>query len=193
MKAVFNILVVALVMTAPQLGGCTRASSSSDGRGNIAPAQAQVPVDEGLVPVALPELGEVIFKNGSKSSGKVVEITPDKVSLQRNSTTSVPLSEVDRIVFSENALVYKTDGRQVIRGDGGGSAPIQQTWSDIPFTAFRLQDPKQGQAQIELGKSGVSKLDLKDIIDIGNGKTYVVDEIQFDLQKNTMTIKATPD
>lgn len=192
MKTFLNILVVALVATAPQLGGCTRASSGNDvGKGNLPAAQAQAKVDEALVPVALPKLAVVSLENGDKISGEVTEIDTkqQKLSLQGEKTTSFPLSQVDKIEFSKNALVYKTDGRQVVRGEGVAAAGIQEIWQPLQLDDFHLQ---QGKGEVKLKPPVVSELKLQGILSVSKNRSFVVDEIQFDWQNKTMAIKATP-
>ncbi|MBD2179934.1 hypothetical protein H6S82_18725 [Planktothrix sp. FACHB-1355] len=192
MKAFLNILVVALVATAPQLGGCSRASSGNDvGRGNLPAAQAQAKVDEALVPVALPNLAVVSLKNGDKIDGKVAEIDTksQKLLIQGEKTTPYSLSQVEKIEFSKNAVVYKTDGRQVVRGDGVAAAGVQQIWKPLQLDDFHLQ---QGKGEVKLKPPVVDKDELKGILAVSKNRSFVVDEIQFDWQNRTMAIKATP-
>ncbi|MCL1464020.1 hypothetical protein [Argonema galeatum] len=195
MKAFLNILVVALVATAPQLGGCTRAPSGNDvGRGNLPAAQAQAKVDEALVPVALPKLAVVSLKNGDKIEGEVTEIDTKQQklslqSLQGEKTISFPLNQVEKIEYSKNALVYKTDGRQVIRGEGVAAAGVQENWKSLQLDDFHSQ---QGKGEVKLKPPVVSELKLQGILSVSKNRSFVVDEIQFDWQNRTMTIMATP-
>lgn len=193
MKDFFKILVVALVATAPQLAGDTHVATSQNvPTGNF--LTAQVKADEASVPVALPDLADVFFKGGESWSGRVTAIDSQtqKLSIQRNGITSIPLSQVEKVVFRESGLVYKASGQPVIRGDGTVPAAKQATWSGVPLTAFRVQDPMRGQAEVRLGPPVVSRLRLQGIVSVAKDRTYVVDEMQFDLQKRTMTIMATP-
>ncbi|MFB2922348.1 hypothetical protein [Aerosakkonema funiforme] len=192
MKTFLKILAVALVATAPQLTGDTHAATSQNlPTGNL--LTAQVNADEAPVPVALPNLADVLLNGGESSSGRVTAIDSQKLSLQRDSnSTSIPLSQVKKVVFRESGLVYKASGQPVIRGDGTTPAAKQAVWSGVPLNAFRVQDPLIGQAEVRLGPPVVTRLRLQGIVSVAKDRTYVVDEIQFDLQKRTMTIMATP-
>lgn len=174
MKTFLNILVVVLVAATPQLGGCSRKE-----------------VDEALIPVALPNLAVVSLKNGDKIDGKVTEIDTklQKLLLQGEKTTPYSLSQVEKIEFSKNAVVYKTDGRQVVRGDGVAAAGIQQIWKPLQLDDFHLQ---QGKGEVKLKPPVVDKDDLKGILAVSKNRSFVVDEIQFDWQNKTIAIKATP-
>jgi hypothetical protein len=58
--------------------------------------------------------------------------------------------------------------------------------------AFRLIDAVKGQAVVKLGPPVVSRGQLRGILGVAKDRQFVVDEMQFDLQKKTMTISATP-
>jgi len=64
------------------------------------------------------------------------------------------------------------------------------------MNAFRLLDPHQGQAEVKLESVlSLDKLDSIRSVMVGDGKNkpqFVVDEMQFNVQKKTMTIAATP-
>ena len=109
---------------------------------------------------------------------------------------SIPLGQIDKIVFSKNAVVYYSNGRQYLRGDGTPAKGRPETWRGIPMNAFRLLDPNKGQADVKLGSVlSLDKLDSLNSVIVGDGKNkrqFVVDEMQFDVQKKTMTIAATP-
>jgi hypothetical protein len=64
------------------------------------------------------------------------------------------------------------------------------------MNAFRLLDPNKGQAEVKLESVlSLDKLDSIRSVMVGDGKNkrqFVVDEMQFNVQKKTMTIAATP-
>jgi hypothetical protein len=108
----------------------------------------------------------------------------------------IPLGQIDKIVFSKTAVAYRSNGGPVVRGDRPPAKGRPQTWRGIPMNAFSLLDPNKGQAEVKL-ESVLSpdKLDSLRSVLVGDGKNkrqFVVDEMQFDVQKKTMTIAVTP-
>lgn len=109
---------------------------------------------------------------------------------------SLPLGQIEKIVFPNNAEVYYSNGGPIVRGNGIPAKGRPETWRGIPMNAFRLLDPNKGQADVKLGSVlSVDKLDSLNSVIVGDGKNkrqFVVDEMQFNVQKKTMTIAATP-
>lgn len=174
------------------------AASQEVHKQNLRSVQAQANAS-GPIPVALPTDAKISMKKGTPQSGRVVEIDEktQKISLQRGrDKVSIPLSQIDKIVFSKSAVVYYSNGRQHLRGDGTPAKGRPETWRGIPMNAFRLLDPNKGQADVKLESVlSLDKLDSIRSVMIGDGKNkrqFVVDEMQFDVQKKTMTIAATP-
>ncbi|MEG4938714.1 hypothetical protein [Microcoleus sp. F4-D5] len=62
----------------------------------------------------------------------------------------------------------------------------------IPISAFRLIDIVKGQAEVKLRPPIVSRGQLRGVVGVAKDRQFVVDEMQFDVQKKTMTIAATP-
>ena len=150
-------------------------------------------------PVALPTQAEIVMKGGGKRDGRVVQIDEKVQQLWiqlGQEKRSIPLGQIDKIVFSKSAVVYYSNGGPVVRGDGTPAKGRPETWRGIPMNAFRLLDPNKGQADVKLESVlSLDKLDSIRSVMIGDGKNkrqFVVDEMQFDVQKNTMTIAATP-
>lgn len=196
MKTFFKVLVVALLVTGAEVARDTHAATSRGVEtGNFLSAQAQVKADEQPVPVALPELADVFLKGGESSSGRVMAIDAQGQTLliQRNGkSASIPLSKIERVVFKEGVKVYRSDGREIIRGERERPVGKPETWSGIGLSTFRMQNTTQGQAVVRLGPPVVSKAKLRGILSVASGRQYVVDEMQFNLQQKTMTIRATP-
>jgi len=174
------------------------AASQEVQKQNLRSVQAQANAS-GPIPLALPMQAEIVMKGPGKRDGRVVQIDEkeQKVWIQLGQEKfSIPLGQIDRIVFSIRAEVYLENRGPVVRGDRTPPKGSPQTWRGIPMNAFRLLDPNKGQADVKL-ESVLSrdKLDSIRSVVVGDGKNkrqFVVDEIQFDVQKKTMTMAATP-
>lgn len=197
-RKMLSFLVVALFTVTAGMVAQVNAASQEVQKQNLPSVQAQANASQ-PIPVALPTDAEIVMKGGQKNGGRVVQIDEkgQKLVIQRGrNTQSLPLSQVEKIVFPKGALVYSAKRGPIVRGE---RPPANRTeiWRGIPMNAFRLLNPPdKGQAELNLG-SVVSADDLDYIrqIILGNGKNtrqYVVDEMQFDVKKKTMTIKATP-
>ena len=197
-RKTLSFLVVALFTVTAGMAAQVNAASQEVQKQNLPSVQAQAKASQ-PIPVALPTDAEIVMKGGQKNGGRVVQIDEksQKLLIQRGrDTKSIPLSQVEKIVFANNAVVYSAIGGPIYRGD---RRPVNrtETWRGIPMNAFRLLNPPdKGQAELNLG-SVISAENLEEIrqIMVGNGKNtrqYVIDEMQFDVQKKTMTIKATP-
>ncbi len=57
---------------------------------------------------------------------------------------------------------------------------------------FELKDAAQGEAVVKLEPPVVNREQLQDILKVPKDRQFVVDEMQFNVQKKTMTILATP-
>jgi len=197
-RKTLSFLVVALFTVTAGMAAQVNAASQEVQKPNLPSVQAQAKASQ-PIPVALPIKAEIVMKGGGRRDGKVVQIDEkgQKLVIQGGrDTKSIPLSQVEKIVFPNNAVVYRANGGRFIRGERP-PANLTETWRGIPMNAFRLLNPpEKGQAELNLG-SVVSADDLDYIrqIMLGNGKNtrqYVVDEMQFDVKKKTMTITATP-
>ncbi|MEG4885117.1 hypothetical protein QUB75_30690 [Microcoleus sp. K1-B6] len=174
------------------------AASQEVQKQNLPSVQAQANPSQ-PIPVALPTDAKISMKKGTPQSGRVVEIDEktQKISLQRGrDKVSIPLGQIDKIVFSQSAVVYRRNRWPVYRGYGTSAKGRRETWRGIPMKAFRLLDPNQGQAEVKLESVlSLDKLDSIRSVMVGDGKNkpqFVVDEMQFDVQKKTITIAATP-
>jgi hypothetical protein len=143
----------------------------------------------------LPTDAEILLKGGQSSSGRVTGIDGQgqKLLIERGrSAGSIPLSKIEKVVFRDGALVYRSDGRQIIRGERERPVGRQATWSGIGLSAFRMQNASQGQAVVSLKPPIVSVAQLRGIRQVASDRQYVVDEMRFNSQQRTMTILATP-
>ena len=197
-RRTLSFLVVALFTVTAGMAAQVNAASQEVQKQNLRSVQAQANASQ-PIPVALPTQAEIVMKGGGKRDGRVVQIDEKVQQLWiqlGQEKRSIPLSQVEKIVFPNNAVVYRASGGPIVRGERP-PANLTEIWRGIPMNAFRLLNPPdKGQAELNLG-SVISADDLDYIrqIMLGNGKNtrqYVVDEMQFDVKKKTMTIKATP-
>jgi hypothetical protein len=194
MKSFFKVIVVALATT-PWLAQDARIAISRDIKtANFLTAQKQIQSEQPLVPVALPIVADVYLKGGESMSGRVTAIDSQtqQLSLERSrKSDSVPLSRIERLVFRSDAPAYRENGRR-LRGEGERPAGTQAAWSSF-LNTFRVRNTATGQAEVRLGQP-ITPKHLRGILAVANSpdRQYVVDEIRFDLQKRTMTIRATP-
>jgi hypothetical protein len=196
MKAFFQGWVVAILVMAAAIAGNIQAVIAQDVKtGNFLLAQTPVNADELELAVALPELAEVILRGGESSSGRVIGIDAQGqgLSIQRNDkNTTIPLSQIAKVVFKNAASAYRSNGRQIIRGGGDRPTGKSVTWSSIPMNNFTIKNPTQGQAVLKLKPPAFSTAELRGIQSVARNRQYVVDEIQFNPQQRTITILAKP-
>ncbi|MEH1994376.1 hypothetical protein [Nostoc sp.] len=196
MKAFFQGWVVAILVMAAAIAGNIEAVIGQNIKtGNLLLAQTPVNADELELAVALPELAEVMLKGGESSSGRVIGIDAqgEALSIQRSGkTATIPLSQIQRVVFKNGASVYRSNRQQIIRGERDRPTGKTVTWSGIPLNTFTVKNPTQGQAVVKLKPPVVSTAQLWGIKSVATDRQYVVDEIQFDSQQRTITILATP-
>ncbi|XHR82862.1 MAG: hypothetical protein ACFKPT_00225 [Gloeotrichia echinulata GP01] len=196
MKALFKLIVVGLLTTAAGLVGNNLSAIGKEIKtGNF--LLAQTPVKTETVAVALPDLADIFLKGGESSSGRVIgiDVKGQKLSIQRQGSSTtyiIRLSKIEKVVFRNVAKAYRTDGRQIIRGDRQRLTVKPDNWNGIPLDTFNIINPQQGQAQVKLGPPVVTPAKLSGILSVAKDRQYVVEQIQFNLQKKTMTIQATP-
>jgi len=197
-RKTLSFLVVALFTVTAGMAAQVNAASQDVQKQNLRSLQAQANAS-GPIPVALPTDAKISMKKGTPQSGRVVEIDEktQKISLQRGrDKVSIPLGQVDKIVFPKTAVYIDPRKGPVVRGDATPAKGRPETWRGIPLNAFRLLDPNKGQADVKLESVlSLDKLDSLRSVMVGDGKNkrqFVVDEMQFDVQKKTMTIAATP-
>jgi hypothetical protein len=197
-RKTLSFLVVALFTVTAGMAAQVNAASQEVQKQNLRSVQAQANASW-PIPLALPTQAEIVMKGGGIRDGQVVQIDEkqQKVLIQGGQQKlSIPLGQIDKIVFPKTAKFYISNGAPVVRGDRTPAKGRPQTWRGIPINAFRLLDPNKGQADVKL-ESVLSrdKLDSIRSVVVGDGKNkrqFVVDDMQFDVQKKTMTIAATP-
>lgn len=196
MKVFFQRSVVAILVMAAALAGNIQAVISKDvTTENFFLAQTPVNADELELPVALPELAEVILKAGGSNSGRVIgiDVQTEALSIQRSGkTATIPLSKIQKVVFKNGALAYRSNGRQIIRGERDRPTGQLVTWNGIPLNTFTVKNPTQGQAVVKLKPPVVSTAQLLGIQSVARNRQYVVNEIQFNSQQRTINILANP-
>jgi len=197
-RQTLSFLVVALFTVIAGMVAQVNAASQEVQKQNLRSVQAQAKASW-PIPLALPTPAEIVMKGGGKRDGLVKKIyeKEQKLLIQAGQEERyIPLGQIDKILFPESAKVHLANRSPVVRGDRPPAKGRPQTWRGIPINAFRLLDANIGQAHVEL-ESVLSpdKLDSIRSVVVGDGKTqreFVVDEMQFDVQKKTMTIAATP-
>jgi len=197
-RKTLSFLVVALFTVTAGMAAQVNAATQEVQKQNLPSLQAQANAS-GSIPVRLPTQAEIVMKGGGKRDGRVVQIDEktQKVLIQGGQEKrSIPLGQIDKIVFPKSAAAYRQNGERFIRGDRTPAKGRRETWRGIPMNAFRLLDPNQGQAEVKLESVlSLDKLDSIRSVVVGDGKNkpqFVVDEMQFNVQKKTMTIAATP-
>jgi len=188
MKKVFlKLLAIALVAAFARTAYQARAVTSS-----IEIAQAPSAIANPMIPLALPATVNLVLKNNSLMTGQLTAFDSKGQTLQisrSGESRIVQIAQIQQLKFKRDALVYDGTGMLVIRGDDPAMAK-QSTWQNIPLQAFKLKDPKLGQAQVTL--AGVLKpIQLRGIRAVAAKSLYVVDEIQFQ-PVSKMTIRVTP-
>ena len=193
-RRTLSFLVVALFTVTAGMAAQVNAASQEVQKQNLRSVQAQANASQ-PIPVALPTQAEIVMKGGGKRDGRVVQIDEKVQQLWiqlGHEKRSIPLGQIDKIVFANNAVVYKADGTPRIRGELPPATSTQAKWHGIPISAFRLIDAVKGQAEVKLGPPVVNRGQLRGILGVSKDRQFFVDEMQFDVQKKTMTIVATP-
>jgi hypothetical protein len=193
-RRTLSFLVVALFTVTAGMAAQVNATSQEVQKRNLPAVQAQANASQ-PVPVALPTQAEIVMKGGEKRDGRVVEIDEkgQKLWIQGSrEKRSFPLGQIEKVVFPNNAVVYLDRTGAKIRGELPPATNSQARWNGIPISAFRLIDSVKGQAEVNLGPPVVSRGQLRGIVGVAKDRQFVVDEMQFDVQKKTMTIAATP-
>ena len=195
-RKTLSFLVVALFTVTAGMAAQVNATSQEVQKQNLRSVQAQ-PNASQPIPVALPIKAQIEMKGGGIRDGKVVQIDEKGQKLWIQGETDkkslpFPLSQVEKIVFPNNAVVYRAKGEPIIRGELPPATSTQAKWNGIPMSAFEMKDAAKGQAEVKLGPPVVSRGQLRGILGVAKDRQFVVDEMQFDVQKKTMTIKATP-
>lgn len=197
-RKTLSFLVVALFTVTAGMAAQVNAASQEVQKQNLRSVQAQANAS-GPIPLALPMQAEIVMKGGGKRDGRVLQIDEKQQTVLiegGQQKLSIPLGQIDKIVFSKRGEVYISDRGPVVRGDGTPAKGRPETWRGIPMNAFRLLDPNKGQADVKLESvlSPDKLASLRSVL-LGDGKNkrqFVVDEMQFDVQKKTMTMAATP-
>lgn len=193
-RKTLSFLVVALFTVTAGMAAQVNAASQEVQKQNLPSVQAQANASQ-PIPVALPIKAKIEMKGGSTRDGQVLEIDEKGQKLWIKGSVdkkALPLSQVEKIVFPNNAVVYRANGGPIVRGDRPPATSIQAKWNGIPISAFEIKDPAKGQAVVKLGPPVVNQRELRGFLGVAKDRRYVVDEMQFDLQKKTMTISATP-
>src|SRR4028118_1496529 len=129
-RKTLSFLVVALFTVTASMAAQVNAASQEVQKQNLRSVQAQANAS-GPIPVALPKQAQIEMKGGGIRDGRVVKIDEkeQKVSIQAgHGERSIPLGQIDRIVFSITPEDYSGNGVLVIRGDRPPAKGRPQTW-----------------------------------------------------------------
>ena len=193
-RKTLSFLVVALFTVTAGMAAQVNAASQEVQKQNLPSVQAQANASQ-PIPVALPTQAEIVMKGGGKRDGRVVQIDEKVQQLWiqlGQEKRSIPLGQIDKIVFPKTAVVYRENGDRLIRGELPPATSNQAKWNGIPMSAFELKDAVKGQAVVKLGPPVVTRAQLRGILGVSKDRQFFVDEMQFDVEKKTMTIVATP-
>jgi hypothetical protein len=193
-RKTLSFLVVALFTVTAGMAAQVNAASQEVQKQNLRSVQAQANAS-GPIPLALPTQAEIVMKGGGIRDGRVVQIDEktQKVWIQAGQEKrSIPLGQIDKIVFSKTGVVYRSNGSPFIRGELPPATSTQAKWNGIPMSDFELKDAVKGQAVVKLGPPVVNRAQLRGILGVLKDRQFFVDEMLFDVQKKTMTIVATP-
>ena len=118
-RKTLSFLVVALFTVTAGMAAQVNAASQEVQKQNLRSVQAQANASQ-PIPVALPTDAEILMKGGEKRDGKVVQIDEkaQKLLIQGSGkAVSIPLGQIDKIVFSKSAVVYHSNRGATYRGE----------------------------------------------------------------------------
>ncbi|MGJ5672924.1 MAG: hypothetical protein ACR9NN_04800 [Nostochopsis sp.] len=198
MKSYLKIIVVIVALTTglaanSQAVTGQNVESKSIEKKSFLLTQAQVKAKPVAISVALPALADVSLKGGESVSGRMTAIDPSGQTLsmwRSGKTFPYPLKQVEKVVFRNDAKVYRSNGKVIYRGERDHPQGQQVTWNGLPLGTFIIKN--QGLAVVNLEPPVVSPERLRGIQSVAKDRQYVVDEMQFNLQQKTMSIRATP-
>ncbi|MBD2595264.1 hypothetical protein H6G74_13125 [Nostoc spongiaeforme FACHB-130] len=196
MTASLKVMFAGVLAAGTLLAGYTISAIAKEVKtGNLLLAQTPAKSKFVELPIALPNLAKISLKGGESQSGKIIQVDAQKQTLkiQRSSDTlSISLNKIDKVQFDNKALVYRSDGRRIIRGEQKHHTAKQVTLNGLPLNTFTIQNSATGTAKVKLAPPVVSRGELLGIQAVAEDRQYVVDQMQFNPQKRTMTIQATP-
>jgi hypothetical protein len=183
-----NEFAVSSLWTSKLIAQVIPANELEKGQSPITSTPKTKEIANTIIPVSLPTNAKVWLKAGGVTTGQVKGFDANQQSLTLGEE-SIQFSQIEKVIFDDKALAYRSDGKIVIRGEDKAKAE-QSTWQNVVLSAFQLKDLKLGQAQVNL--AGIIKpLELRSIRSVAVNSVYVVDEIQFQ-PTGTMTILVTP-
>ncbi len=150
-------------------------------------AQAQNVV---MIPVSLPEKVTVNLKcEGTISGVRLLEINSQtqQINLQQGGNTeSKEIASIESLTFSGRAIIR--GGKVVIRGGTNveSNCGNSENWT-LPLNHVQLRDSEQA----EINLASISKGRQREIGQIDETRTYVVDEMKFETP-GRVNLKITP-
>lgn len=145
------------------------------------------------IPVSLPIRAEVILREGESKSGRLTNIDRENKQIEitlGNISESVKLAQIKKVRFKPDATISTVKNLEPIRGKNKSSANKQETWMGIPLSNFQLENPRTGEAKVDLTKSSLDKSKQKGIAAVAQDSKFVAKEMQFDTS-DKITLKVT--
>ena len=144
------------------------------------------------VPVALPYDATVTLNSNDEMSGKMSAIDPQQseITLERSGQSKkISITNIKKVEFGRE-VKFIHSGKIVIRGGEDEFDPnTTQTWQE-PLTHFKITNATDGKAEVVL--SNINRSQLRGVIAVSQTNTYVVDELSFNNENNSVIITAIP-
>lgn len=123
----------------------------------------------------------------SAMEGRVLRLDPQQRLLVVQGVRTehtLPIRTVQKVSFSRHATAFSSDGRPILRSGNQFTAGQPLTLGPVPMSGLRIVDDSRGRATLQLGSRSAPRPAVN--------QTYVVDELEFDAQQGTVTVRATP-
>lgn len=151
------------------------------------------------IQVALPDFVVISLNTGTITSGDFISLNEQTLIIAISGyLQGIPLSDIKTVVFKNGVLIPENSNTicQVSSPECHKiqtveiSADQQQTWPDIPLTAFTLpQGSKTAWLKLQ---ENLAEEDWQSVTEQSNNMIYVIEEIAIQEEGNQMTITASP-
>jgi|GEM_PF-3502152 ribosome maturation factor RimP len=186
MNGLLKILgVLALLTAMTGLAGCGSQTPTTSNN----PPDTEVQKDKPTIAVLLPDKAEMTLKNGQSKSGRLTALTQKQIQITPGggSAVSIPIDQIkDKKVTFKGEVKYVSNGVLKIRGEDK-TKPVLDTWSEIPLSDFKLQNPETAEVKI----TSLNKTKQKGIQQVAANSGFRLEEMQLDSAGGKMTLKGT--
>jgi len=154
-------------------------------------SSAQAQSTEQQLTVSLPERAEISLQNGTILVARVIDISPESLTLETgNQSRKIQWETVSSVQFDQESDIWEEQGRKlVIRGEEGEEEQ-QPLILDIPANQIQKLDPIIGHFQIDL--SFLPRRRIRGILQVDHDHLYVVEQIEYNPLKDVFTLQAQP-